>query len=200
MYYGWVVLGAASVLIFATGPGHSFGVNVFVDHFIADLHISRSILSLVWASALALSSVLLPIVGILLDTIGVRPVVLFATLGFCFALILMSRATGIVSLSFAVCLLRFFGPECLVLSANTTINRWFVRKRGVAMALSNVVGNIMLAYPAFCTALILRANSWRTAYVQLSVMVSADLLFIRIPISRTQKNKTHLSYSARLVH
>jgi MFS family permease len=170
-YYGWVVLGAASVLIFASGPGHSFGVNIFVDYFISDLKLSRSMVSLVWAGSLAVSSFMLPAVGYLLDTIGVRLVVLVSIIGFCIALVLMSQASGVISLAVAISLLRFFGPECLVLSANTTINRWFIRQRGFAMAVCGVVSNIMLAYPAFCTALIGYTGSWRKAYVQLAVMV-----------------------------
>ena len=44
-------------------------------YFIDDLNISRSLMSTLWASALTCSSVLTPVAGRLLDSLGVRPVV-----------------------------------------------------------------------------------------------------------------------------
>lgn len=188
VFYGWVVLCAASLLIFSSGPGHTFGVNAFVDHFIEDLHISRSSVSTVWAVALVVSSVLIPVVGQLLDTIGVRYVVLVACVGFVGALFLMSMAQSAVTLTIAISMLRFFGPECMVLSANTTINRWFVRRRGFAFSVSGMLSNVMLAYPAFCAALIQKTGGWRTAYRVLAVGVCCLCVCVR--------HSLHCNYNA----
>jgi len=41
-FYGWRILGLAILTGGLTGPGQTIGVSVFVDHFIADLGMSRS--------------------------------------------------------------------------------------------------------------------------------------------------------------
>ena len=132
---------------------------------------------MLWGIALLVSSLLLPVVGWALDVLGVRVVVAVATTGFSLALwglgTIQTDAKTIFefgqtsfSLSAKLCVLlatmRFCGPECLVLAATTTTNRWWVRHRGRAMAVVNFFGNIILLFPALTFSLMSRIGGSRT--------------------------------------
>ena len=41
-FFGWRIVGLASITGAMTGPGQTIGVSVFIDHFIGDLGVSRS--------------------------------------------------------------------------------------------------------------------------------------------------------------
>ena len=72
LHHGVWVLGACSLLTVATSAGHSTGINIFVEFFIRDLGVSRTAFSGIWTVALAISSVMTPIAGLVLDRYGVR--------------------------------------------------------------------------------------------------------------------------------
>ena len=147
-HHGLVVLAACSLLTVATSAGHSTGINVFVEFFIHDLDVSRTAFSGIWSLALALSSIATPVAGLVLDRFGVRATLLLAGLLQSAAIFGVSHARSALPLALWFALLRFSGPECLVLCGSTTLNRWFVAHRGKACAVKTLFDNSMLAFPA----------------------------------------------------
>ena len=63
VYYGWVVLGISTLGMAATLPGQTAGVSLFIDAFIEDLGLSRSLVSWFYTVATVLSSLGLPLVA-----------------------------------------------------------------------------------------------------------------------------------------
>ena len=45
VYYGWVIVVAGAIGMVLTSPGQTYAVSVFIDHFINDLGLSRSVVS-----------------------------------------------------------------------------------------------------------------------------------------------------------
>jgi len=41
-YYGWTVVFFSGLLTFTTTIGHTPGINMFVDHFVRDLKVTRT--------------------------------------------------------------------------------------------------------------------------------------------------------------
>jgi len=63
----WTMLGAAVVLLILTGPGQTVGVSVFVDHFIADLGLSRSQVSTAYLFGTMTGAFAMPLAGRFID-------------------------------------------------------------------------------------------------------------------------------------
>lgn len=70
VYYGWVVLGISTLGMAATLPGQTAGVSLFIDAFIDDLDLSRSLVSWFYTVATVLGSLALPVMGRLADRWG----------------------------------------------------------------------------------------------------------------------------------
>ena len=86
-YYGWVIVAIGATGGIMTNPGQTPGFSAFLNHFIADLGLRRSVVSTLYTAATLTASLFLPWVGRLfdrpverqahrddLDRVGVRPV------------------------------------------------------------------------------------------------------------------------------
>jgi MFS family permease len=134
VYYGWVVLGISTLGMAATLPGQTAGVSLFIDAFIEDLGLSRSVVSWLYTAATVLGSLGLPLAGQLLDRYGPRrvAVVLIAVLAASCAG--MSQVSGWIGVFVGFVCLRGFGQGALGLVNNHAVNLWFERRRGLAVA------------------------------------------------------------------
>ncbi|MCH2667226.1 MAG: hypothetical protein MKZ59_04585, partial [Deinococcales bacterium] len=72
LFYGWVILLVGALGMFMTAPGQTFGISVFLDSIIADLGITRTTASLLYALATLVASLGLPFVGRAIDSWGPR--------------------------------------------------------------------------------------------------------------------------------
>lgn len=156
------------------------GATVFFLPITRDLSLSRSATSLAFSLARLEGGIGGPLVGYVVDRFGPRRIALFggvmAGLGF----ILLSQANNYVMF-----LVIYVGVLSLGFNAGfnhaimTSVNSWFVRRRGVAMAvvaagisLGGAVITPLLAYVIF-------QYGWKTAAVSAGVV----LLAFSIPLS-----------------
>jgi MFS family permease len=167
LFYGWWVLVGCTLYMICTGPGHSYGVSAFNEHFVADLHMGRVQLSFLWLLASFCSASLTPCAGAAIDRFGPRriagvtaPLLLVTLAG-------MSFVQTPFGLTLCFTLMRLIGPECLQLVAKATYQRWFIRLRGAAGAIVGLSGIVLFMLPAIFTSLI-DAVGWRHAYVVLA--------------------------------
>ena len=75
VYYGWIILAAAVVGLIMTSPGQTYSVSIFIERFITDLGISRSVVSTLYMVGTLTASFALPFVGRQLDKRGPQIVV-----------------------------------------------------------------------------------------------------------------------------
>ncbi len=71
-FYGWVIVAASTLAVFASVPGQTIGVGVFTDYLIEALGLSREQLSLAYMFGTLASGLLIPLAGTVLDRIGIR--------------------------------------------------------------------------------------------------------------------------------
>ena len=95
VYYGWVVLGISTLGMAATLPGQTADVSLFIDAFIEDLGLSRSLVSWFYTVATVLSSLGLPLVGRLVDRYGPRRMAVAVIALFAASCAGMSQVSGI---------------------------------------------------------------------------------------------------------
>ena len=170
VFYGWVMLGVGSLAVFASGPGQSHIFSVYIAPLSEDLALSRTSISSAYAAATLLAAFGLPLVGRLIDRLGVRRVALGVALLFGLANIAFGQVTGLVSLALAFMALRFLGQGSLMLSGNYLVSQWFSQRRGIALSLTALGFSVSMAvHPPLAQWLIDRVG-WRDSWLWLGIM------------------------------
>lgn len=184
IFYGWLMLAAAALGIFASGPGQSHTFSVFVGPIGRDLDLSATAIASAYGIATLAASFGLPLMGRLVDRFGVRRmlVVVAALLGT--ACLLFSQVTGMASLAIGFAALRFLGQGSLMLNCANLVSQWFHRQRGFALGLMMLgFAASMAVHPVLGTWLG-EQFGWRSAYVVLGlltwvILLPVFILFVR---------------------
>ncbi|MFD2924754.1 hypothetical protein [Halobacillus naozhouensis] len=70
-YYGWMVVFAAGLSMFFSGPGQTYSISIFIEHYnIGDFNYSRSLVSGLYSTATLCAGLTLFLVGRLVDRLG----------------------------------------------------------------------------------------------------------------------------------
>lgn len=165
IFYGWVVWLVASIGLFATSPGQSFSVSLFIDHYITDFGLDRTTVSGLYGLGTFVAALSLTWIGRQIDKRGNRFMsIIIAGL---FALVLM--ACSLIAGPFAILLsfvaIRGLGQGSLGLVSTTAVAQWFQRRRGWVLGLS-LVGFALfqrIYLPAMQSYI--DAHGWRAAWV-----------------------------------
>lgn len=183
-YYGWVMLPAAAIALFASGPGQTFVVSVFVDSFIEEFGWSRTTVSGLYTAGSLTAAGTMFGVGRLLDRYGARVMLTVVGILMGFAALWMSTVSSQLELYAGFAALRILGQGSLTLIPTTLVALWFFRGRGRATALAGlgmVAGQA--TFPPLAQALI-GSRGWREAWIVLAVIVWAVLLPVAILLVR----------------
>jgi MFS family permease len=178
-FYGWVVVGVSTIGSLMMGPSQTFTISIFIDHFVMDLGIPRSTVSLLYGAATLLAAFLLPLTGRMVDRFGPRRMMLLVSVGLGLATASLSLAGGMATLWMGLLLLRFFGYGSLQLVSNNAIAQWFVRRRGFAMGLYNQSLSISLVLFPWLAALLIGLVGWRNTWIWLAVFV----VVVMVPVA-----------------
>jgi len=168
LYYGWVIVVCCGLCILCACPAQSYGFALFTEHYIQDAGVPRAALSTIWVTVLCTCSLLLPYLGALSDRIGPRKLLLLVVGPYVGLLSLLGQTRGPVAFCGTFFLTRLVGPGVLVLVGQTTVNRWFVARRGRATAMLNLIMGLETMFPSVALALLAHSASWREAYTTLA--------------------------------
>ncbi len=167
----------ATLGIIMTSPGQTYAVSIFIEHFINDLNISRSLVSTLYAIATVVGSLALPFVGKQIDKRGSRTVMVLATIALGCACIFMGLVRNALMLGVGFVLIRMLGQGALGIVSKNVINLWWVRRRGtvngIAGLLTAIIG--LGGFPILITWLI-AFFGWQTAYSILGLMLFLFML------------------------
>ena len=173
-YPGWKVVGACSFLAIFCGSIFVYGFPVFFLHIQRDLELSSASTSLIFALSRGEAGIARPITGWIVDKFDSRPIIIFGGLMVGVGLVILS-----VVHTYWIFLAVFIG---MVAVGNNTsfgqaflavINRWFIKRKAVAMTLvitSYTIGG------AFMVPLLSRgveALGWRTVLLYTGIFVVA---------------------------
>ena len=186
IFYGWVVLGAGTLITALTIPGQTVGISIFLDSIIADLGINRSTVSVIYTAGTAAGALSLTFVGRFLDRVGPRFGTATIGAGFAFACVFLGTVQSVAMLAVAFVLLRGLGQGSLGLSASYAINLWFVRRRGLAIGVSGVGFAVAIAVIPATFERLHTSFGWRTSYfifggVVAAIVIPLALLFRKQP-------------------
>ncbi len=179
VFYGWIVMLAGTLGLIMTSPGQTYSVSIFIEHFIQDLSISRSLVSTLYTVGTLVGSFAMPVVGRQIDRRGSRLMVVVISVLFGFACVYMGFVSNAITLGLGFVAIRLFGQGSLGLVSQNVINQWWVRRRGTVMGLSGVLMALLGigGVPNLINWLI-PIHGWRSTYVLLGLM----LLFVMVPL------------------
>jgi len=161
--------------MFASSPGQSYWLSLFVDDMIAGTGLSRTGFSVVYAGATVFSAAMVLAVGAAFDRRGAAPTWAAVALGLAAGSLLMSFATGALVALVALGLLRAFGQGSFPLVATLLVARTFSGWRGRALAVSHLGGTLAAAALPPVAAGLLAAFGWRT-----SLQVTAAVVLLAV--------------------
>lgn len=166
IFYGWFVVAAAFTVTFV-GFGSAYTFSAFVGSLQRDFTASRGSVSLVFSLAGFLYFSLGIVSGPLADRWGSRRLAVVGMILIGMGLAIASTARSLSEVYVAYGLGVGLGVGCSYVPALGAVQRWFVRRRGVASALAvSGIGIGTLVMPPLASLLV-ETFGWRAAYVAL---------------------------------
>ncbi|HEV8715200.1 MAG TPA: MFS transporter [Candidatus Binatia bacterium] len=177
IFYGWwmvlvTAIGLTAGPILVTG---TFGI--FVKPLAETFGWSRGAISLGFSIVAIMASLAAPVVGVLADRFGPRKVILCAALLF---------GSGFLSFSFlSASIWHFYGLSLFAALGGiglttipyaTTVSRWFVRQRGLALGFMGVGVFVGGMYAPPLVTYVITHWGWRWAYATLGLLVWSIVL------------------------
>ncbi len=185
LYYGWVVLGIAYLIMFFTaGVSQAFGV--FIKPMTEDFGWDRSTLSLAISIFAIMSAIVPPVAGRIADRFGPRIVLTIGVALNSAGMMLMALTPNIayVYIVYGVIIGTGFGFSGHA-AMTALISRWFDRRRGLALSIASTgLGTGQLILAPLATFIVINA-SWQTAFFVTGAM-SAVLIPICLLLLRRQ--------------
>lgn len=199
LYYGWWILGGAVLAQFVATSAGQMASGVFLTPVVEELNIQVWQFAAAVSVASAIGGIVVVIIGPAIDQIGPRRIMLAGTL-FCslglFGLSLQSTLWLFVALQIVSSALGWtlFGP----LVINATLTKWFIARRGWALALGSVgVSLAGLITPITLTAAV-DGHGWRTGYLILALAVAVIVTPVALLMYRQPEDLGLLPDGAKL--
>ncbi len=176
IFYGWIIFVVGTIGLTMTSPGQTYAVSIFIEHFIHDLGLSRSLVSTLYTIGTLTGSFALPFVGRQIDKRGPRIMVLIISIAFGLACIYMGFVQNGFMLGAGFVAIRMLGQGSLSVVSQNVINQWWVQRRGMIMGISGLAFALLGLglFPNLINWLI-PLYGWRTTYMILGALL---LLFM----------------------
>ncbi len=185
-FYGWWMV-ALTIVINGMGSGPIWsGVGIWVKALEGPMGWSRTQLTGAFSLAQLEGSFIGPVLGYLTDRFGSRRMVLTGMLIIGGGFMLFSYTTNLAMFYVAYSVIMFGAAAGTYLPLMASVNRWFVRKRGIAMAVAGegyFIGGIALV-PILAWAVNPDHSGWEVTSRGIGIV----FLAIAWPISRLIRN------------
>ena len=171
MFYGWLVVAGAFVSHLLSYGVLTVAFGIFFPFMADTLQLGRGLLASISAAARLVSAAVSPLVGPLVDRRGPRLVMVLGVLSLAGGTAVLAAAQSAWHVLLGYGMVMAFGRVALgELTGDTTVARWFVRRRGRALAISTMglsTAGIVLPLP---TALLIQRLDWRGAWLALGAV------------------------------
>jgi len=188
-FYGWWIVVAAVVAQFASmGASGQIG-GVFLRPMTDELGWSSAQYTLGGSAAFVFGGVAGFVIGPLLDRYGPRPLMFVGLVSYSAALFGMSKQDELWQFILLSMLAGGAGVSLVgPLVVNVTLSKWFVARRGWAIALGSIGISLSGLITPVSMTLVVDSIGWRDAYVVLSIAVVALLLPVALVMRRTPED------------
>jgi MFS family permease len=195
-FYGWIILAVGFAVSFSWGVFYSYGV--FLKPLAADLSQSRGLISSVFSVFLAGSAVSGILMGRLTDKYGTRLPLSLSGFLITLGLLLCSQIHTVWQLYL------FYGIASLGAGVTFTLppataQRWFFKRRGLALSIlaaGTGIGGVVFA-PLI--AHLISSHGWRFAFIIMGAITFVIFLIAALMTSRSPEEKGLKAYGAEEV-
>lgn len=175
LYYGWIMLPVATLVLVASAPGQTFGVSIFNEPMRTSLDLSHSQFAAAYMLGTALAALPIWWFGWFMDRYGLRRATLLAVIAFALACFVTAGARNWLTLFAAFFCLRTLGPGALAFLSSNTLSYWFEKRLGLVEAVRTLgMAGATCAIPQI-NLWLERDWGWRGAYAVLGVAIFAIL-------------------------
>ena len=167
---GWVVVGACSLVMFGVWNSHA-GFGVFLPVLANEFGWSRGAISVAPSLNLIIGGLIAFFVGAASDRYGPRLILAASAVlvGALFAL--ASRIDALWHLYAVLGVLLGVAMSSVYLVPTTTVSRWFVDRRGLALGILLAGLNLAFVTGPRLSAFLIERYGWRTTYLLLGALV-----------------------------
>jgi len=177
--YGVVILAASAVGTVAGAAGHSFILGCFTDTLVTDVGLARSTVATCFTVAIIISALYSNVIGVAVDGMGARLIVLVAALPYAAAIASMSLVSDARSLQVSMLAIRMLGPETIDFACRAAVTQWWVARRGVATGVLNLVGASMSTLPA-AISMAMETHGWRATLCWMAALMGSTALAVSV--------------------
>lgn len=161
----WILL-AASFLTFSVGAACMHSYTVFLIAFIEAFGWTRAQASFPYSISQVISGATSPFVGMLVDRVGPRRMVMLGGSLLAIGLLASSRVHALWQAVVLYGVVMTLGANCLGLVVFVPVlSRLFVRRRGMAVAIVQSANGFARAFSAPLSQALIGGMGWREAYV-----------------------------------
>lgn len=190
---------AGALIYVLTAPGQTATVSVLIDPMVAELGVSRTLVSTAYLIGTLAGSAALPVVGRAMDRRGARPVLLVLGAVFGAVLVALSTVSGIVGLTAGFVGIRFAGQGALTLVATTLVAYHVQRRLGTAIGIVTAVGSAGISLVPIALEALVAAQGFRTAWLVQGLAVWALILPIAwFGVPRSRRSDPDAATSAKV--
>jgi len=158
--------------------GHSPWQGAFDQTLIQKFDATDTMISGLWTVAMLVSCCVTPFNGHVLDRCGARLTLLMYAPVFLGGLALLANAESLATVAVGYALMRIGGPEQIDQLAKVTLQRWFIKHRGKAMAAFAASDVVFMNAPVLASAML---TSWgQTKTMMYWVGISTGFLLLAL--------------------
>ncbi len=175
IFYGWILV-AAATFIYAVSAGQVVSFGIFVKPMAKAFGWSRASLTGAFGLYILAMSVFSFVCGVLVDRFGPRLVNIAGGLALGLGFFFSSRVTALWQFYLSYSLLGGMGFSFLFISLSSTIPRWFIEKRGLALGILFAGGGVggLIISPMLQS--LIDSHDWRVAFLVLAALTCGIVL------------------------
>ena len=192
-FYGWWIVGVGALTQIAGVFSLSSTLSVFLKPITEDLGVSRGAFSLVRTGEVLISAAIAPLIGPHIDRRGGRSLIVIGAVVASLGYILLSQVEKFWQFFLLRCTLVVVGDTLMgSLVVMVIISRWFIRKRGRAIAISNLgTGIAKVSMPLFAASLFVWVG-WRQTWAVFGILALALVVWPAIALIRSSPEEMGL--------
>jgi len=185
IFYGWYIVGVGFLSHVACAFHMSSTLSVFLKPLTEDLGVSRGLFSLLRSGEILIGAAMAPLVGPMVDRFGGRWLMAGGALSAGLGFVLMSQVGAFWQFLWLRWIFVAIGGVFMChMIVSVTVSRWFVRKRGRAIAIASMGQGFAKVCIPIVTASLFVWVGWRLTWsifglITLVLVVIPALIFMR---------------------